>query len=65
MPRQKHKYKETVAQVRAAHLQLAVLTLRSYSVITDMGTGKALNSERHFSVIEKYSGVFIKSGSLF
>ena len=65
MPRQKHKYKETVAQVRAAHLQLAVFALRSYSVITDIGTGKTLNSERHFNVVEKYDVVFTKSGSLF
>lgn len=65
MPRQKHKFKETVAQVRAAHLQLAVLTLRSYGVITDKGTGKTLNSGLHFNVMEKDGSVFIKPGSLF
>lgn len=65
MPRQKHKYKETVAQVRAARLWLAVFSLRSCSVITDTGTGKTLDSEQHFKVLEKQGGVFIKSGSLY
>lgn len=51
MPTQKHKYKETVAQVRAAHLWLAVFSLRSCSVSTD--TGKTLDSEQRFEVLEK------------
>lgn len=51
MPRQKHKCEETVAQVRAAHLWLAVFSLRSCSVITD--TGRALDSEQRFEVLGK------------